>query len=285
MRSKFIIGGVDEAFNVPWKRIAHRQPLATENIEISWVDFGGGTGQLMRALNSNEIQVAIVLTEGAVSDIYKNNESRIFSSYVTSPLEWGVHVHNDSSIENISQIKEKRIAISKFGSGSHLMAILNAYQNGWDVKELKFKEINNLTGGLDSLKNNEADVFFWEKHTTRSYLKANCLKYIGSFKGPWGAFVVAVNNTLDKTDLENLSRILKFVFEEATNFKLSHLSSPYITRFNNMDLITAQSWLNSTRFASQIGANQLEVLKVQEILIQSGILTERLVNDTSFFIG
>jgi sulfonate transport system substrate-binding protein len=285
MLSKLIIGGVDEAFNVPWKRIAQRQPLHNKGVEIQWTDFGGGTGQIMRALNSNEIQVAIVLTEGVVSDIYKNDQSRIFSSYVTSPLEWGVHVHENSPVSAVNEIKDKCIAISKFGSGSHLMAILNAYENGWNVNEIKFKEINNLTGGLDSLKKGEADVFFWEKHTTRSYLKPNQLKYIGSFKGPWGAFVVAVNNTLTSRDLENLNEIMKFVLEEASSFKLSHLSAPYITRFNNMDVVTAQSWLQSTRFATTVSLNQLEVLKVKEILFQSGILTEKKSTEINFFVA
>lgn len=285
MLNKLVIGGVDEAFNVPWKRVALRQPLQNLGVVVEWVDYGGGTGQIMRALNSNEIQVAIVLTEGVVSDIYKNNLSKIFSSYVTSPLEWGVHVHEESPIASIHDIKDKCIAISKYGSGSHLMAILNAYENGWDVSSLHFKEINNLTGGLNALKNKEADVFFWEKHTTRSYLKPNNLKYVDSFKGPWGAFVVAVNNTLTQADLENLNKLMKFVLEEASNFKLSHLSAPSITRFNNMDLVTAQSWLKSTRFASAVGYNQLEVLKVKEILFQSGILTEKQSSETSFFVA
>jgi sulfonate transport system substrate-binding protein len=285
MHPKMIIGGVDEAFNVPFKRVLQRKPEIAKGVEFVWQDFAGGTGQIMRALNANEIQVATVLTEGVVSDIYKNNQSRIFSSYVISPLEWGVHAHEDSRLEKVSDIKDALIAISKYGSGSHLMPILNAYENRWDVHGLKFKEINNLTGGLNALKNKEADVFFWEKHTTRSYLKSNQLKYIGSFSGPWGAFVVAVNNQLDASDLTNLTALLGLVLEEASNFKLSHLSAPSITRFNNMDLPTAQSWLKTTRFASVVGYNQLEVLKVKEILFRSEILQEHSHNEADFFVS
>ena len=285
MHQKLIIGGVDEAFNVPWKRVIQRKPVLARGLEIEWQDFAGGTGQIMRALNANEIQVATVLTEGVVSDIYKNNQSRIFSSYVISPLEWGVHVHENSPCQQISDIRDAVIAISKFGSGSHLMPILNAYENHWDVHALRFKEINNLAGGLAALKNKEADVFFWEKHTTRSYLKPNQLKYIGSFSGPWGAFVVAINNKLDNEDHQNLTALLKLVFEEAFSFKLSHLSAPYITRFNNMDLPTAQSWLKTTRFAATPGYNLLEVLKVKEILFRSEILQERPHHEVDFFVS
>lgn len=284
MKTRIIIGGVDEAFNVPFKRVCLRQPLLHKGLEVEWQDFGGGTGQIMRALNANEIQAATVLTEGVVADIYRNNKSRIFSSYVVSPLEWGVHVNENSGITDVDGIHNKTIAISKFGSGSHLMPILNAYEKGWDVKNIRFKEVNNLGGGLQALKNGEADVFFWEKHTTRSYLKTNHLQYVGSFKGPWGAFVLAVSNGITEQQLELLTEFYQLVLEEATSFKLSHLSAPSITRFNNMDLPTAQSWLQSTRFASQVGHNQLEVLKVEELLFRSGILVEKPEEKPKFFV-
>lgn len=285
MKNKLIIGGVDEAFNVPWKRIVLRQPLQERNVELEWIDFGGGTGQIMRALNSGEIHAAIVLTEGVVADICRNNGSRIYSSYVTSPLEWGIHVHEDSSIQSINDLIDKSYAISKFGSGSHLMAILNAYERAWSVNDLKFVEVNNLQGGLNALNNKTADVFFWEKHTTRSYLKPNHLRYVDSFRGPWGAFVLAVNAKLSDSQLEAIHETFKLVLSEAENFKLSHLSAPHITRFNNMDLPTAQSWLRSTNFAFSIGKNQLEVMKVKEVMFQSGILKKEEIEQDAIFIA
>lgn len=284
MNTKIIIGGVDEAFNVPWKRVCLRQPLALENIELEWRDYGGGTGQIMRALNNNEIQAAIVLTEGVVADISKNNQSRIFSSYVKSPLEWGVHVHAASTINSVADIVGKRIAISKFGSGSHLMPVLNAYQQGWSVEDMVFVEVNNLAGGLQALKDSEAEVFFWEKHTTRSYLQHNQLKYVGSFKGPWGAFVLAVNTSLTNNQLLAIEKAFKHVLEEASAFKLSHLSAPYITRFNNMDLPTAQSWLQSTRFAPGISLQENEVQKAYDLMLQCGILNSSENLTAEFFV-
>lgn len=284
MNNEIIIGGVDEAFNVPWKRVCLRQDENETGIKFTWQDFGGGTGQIMRALNTNEIQVAIVLTEGAVADIYRQNGARIFSSYVTSPLEWGVHTHADSPLQSVGDIQDAVISISKYGSGSHLMPILNAYQQGWDISRLKFKEINNLAGGLEALAQKTADVFFWEKHTTRSYLPAHNLKYIDSFKGPWGAFVVAVNNHLPADVLQALHAFLTQVLEEAAGFTRSHLSAPSITRFNNMDLPTAQSWLQSTRFAAQVGYNEAEIAMVKEILLTAGILSETEHANATFFI-
>ncbi len=284
MIQKIIIGGVDEAFNVPWKRIVQRQPLLEYNIELSWIDFGGGTGQIMRSLNSGEIQAAIVLTEGAVADICRNKQSRILSSYVTSPLEWGLHVNEKSFIASKHDLQNAIHAISKFGSGSHLMAILNAYEQKWPVQRINFLEINNLSGGLDALHNETADVFFWEKHTTRSYLKRNGLKYIDSFRGPWGAFVLAVNAALCAEVLNGIKYAFEFVLQECERFKLSHLSAPHITKFNNMDLPTAQAWLQSTRFAHNLGKNELEILKIKEILLQADILKPEEEKQNAIFI-
>lgn len=284
MKTRIVIGGVDEAFNVPFKRVCLRQPLKEQGLEVLWQDFGGGTGQIMRALNANEIQAATVLTEGVVADIYRNGRSKIFSSYVVSPLEWGIHVNENSGINTIDDIQGKIIAISKYGSGSHLMPLLNAWEKGWNPESMQFKEINNLAGGLNALQQGEADVFFWEKHTTRSYLKAHHLKYIDSFKGPWGAFVLAVSSGLDTAQLELLSAFYRLVLEEAADFKRSHLSAPSITRFNNMDLPTAQSWLQSTRFASSVGHNLTEIELVQEWLLKAGILEEKSEEKPVFFV-
>ncbi len=56
------------------------------------------------------------------------------------------------SFKSIEDLEEATIAISRFGSGSHLMAIVNAYNQGWDVEKLKFKVIGNLQGGIDALQ-------------------------------------------------------------------------------------------------------------------------------------
>jgi hypothetical protein len=44
------------------------------------------------ALHDGDIEVALVLTEGAVLDILKGGDNRLVGIYVESPFVWGIHV-------------------------------------------------------------------------------------------------------------------------------------------------------------------------------------------------
>src|SRR5690606_27922180 len=114
-----------------------------------WVDFYGGTGQMNLALRESEIDLAVILTEGIVRDIVQGNDSKIVQVFVKSPLVWGIHVAENSTYQTISDLKGTEAAISRFGSGSHLMAFINAKNNNWNIQtDLKFKVIEDLEGAL-----------------------------------------------------------------------------------------------------------------------------------------
>ena len=122
---------------------------------------------MCKALRAGEVDIAIVLTEGIIKDIAAGNPSKIVQTFVETPLIWGIHVAKDSKFKKIEDLEHATIAISRFGSGSHLMAIVNAFNQGWKIENLKFKVIGNLQGGIDALTNGEADYFMWEHFTTK----------------------------------------------------------------------------------------------------------------------
>ena len=73
---------------------------------------------------NNEIDIAVLLTEGIVTDIINGNQSKIVHTYVQSPLIWGVHVPYNSNFHSVKDLENQRIAISRYNSGSHLMSYL-----------------------------------------------------------------------------------------------------------------------------------------------------------------
>ena len=161
------VGGVPEHFNYPWYLTLKNKEYTKEGINLRWTDYHGGTGQMCKALRSGEVDIAIVLTEGIIKDIAAGNPSKIVQTFVKTPLIWGIHVGAKSKFKKIDDLKNATIAISRFGSGSHLMAIVNAFNNGWDIDKLKFKVVGNLQGGINALTNGEADYFMWEHFTTK----------------------------------------------------------------------------------------------------------------------
>ena len=129
---------------------------------MRWTDFSGGTGDMCKALRSEDIDIDIVLTEGIIKDITEGNPSKTLQTYVETPLIWGIHVSAERNFHAISNLENKRIAISRIGSGSHLMAVVNTYNQGWNVDSLEFVIVNNLEVDVNALKNNKADYFLWE---------------------------------------------------------------------------------------------------------------------------
>ena len=163
----FRIGGVPEHFNLPWYLTLRNKEYHKDGINLRWTDYYGGTGQMCKALRAKEIDMAVILTEGIVRDILRGNECKIVQVFVKSPLLWGIHVAANSDYEEISELKGTSAAISRFGSGSHLMAYVNAENQLWDIeKDLHFEVINNLEGALEALPKGDGDYFMWEKFTT-----------------------------------------------------------------------------------------------------------------------
>ena len=127
------IGGVPEHFNLAWYLTLKDGSYKDEGINLRWKDFFGGTGQMCKALREGEVDMAVILTEGIIKDITAGNPSKIVQIFVESPLIWGIHVAQASDYQRIEDIKGTKAAISRYGSGSHLMAYLNAKNNQWDL--------------------------------------------------------------------------------------------------------------------------------------------------------
>ncbi len=134
------IGGVHEHFNYPWHLAIEHQLFEKKRVKINWKTCRGGTGEMCQLLLSNKLDAAILLTEGAVKFIAENQQFFIANVFVKSPLVWGVHVPFNSTITQYNNIFDHPIAISRKGSGSHLMPIVDAYfkqKNVLDSMKLK----------------------------------------------------------------------------------------------------------------------------------------------------
>ena len=157
------IGGVPEHFNLPIHLAIEEGDFSQKGLDIQWTTFKGGTGQMTKALREDTVDACILLTEGIIKDILQGNPSKIISNYVTSPLIWGVHTSVENPLYRYRDIFDKNYAISRFGSGSHLMAIVDADSKEQKIDESQFKIIRNLEGALESLAKQETDVFLLGK--------------------------------------------------------------------------------------------------------------------------
>ena len=121
------VAGVPEHFNLPWHLALEEGAFEDRGLELTWLDVPEGTGRMCELVNNRTVDMAVVLTEGALRHAAKGNPLVILQQYVGSPLLWGIHVNAKSKHENLQSLENAPVAISRMGSGSHLMAMVHAH--------------------------------------------------------------------------------------------------------------------------------------------------------------
>jgi len=243
---RFKIGGVPEHFNLPWKLAIEERKLVDLGVELHWSDMTGGTGQMIKGLQTGTLDIAVLLTEGITKSILQGLNAKIMTIYVTTPLRWGIHVPYNSDIQTVKQLENQTFAISREGSGSHLMTYVRAKQEGWNLKDLKFNVVGDVYGGLWALENNQAQAFLWEKYTTFPFTEQKKCRYIDEVVTPWPCFVIAVRSEVLVENKELLQTVFERVNLEAKAFKENPNAAEIIAWRYNLKLEQTQSWLSET---------------------------------------
>ncbi len=248
-KMKLKIGGVPEHFNLPWRLAIQEGDLLDKNIALHWEDMGGGTGQMIKGLQNKTIDVAVLLTEGISRAILQGLDAKILQVYVTSPLHWGIHVpFDDKSIQETDELEGKTFAISREGSGSHLMSYVLADQKGWNIDKLKFNSVGDVYGGLWALENNEAQAFLWEKYTTQPFTELRKCRYIDEVVTPWPCFVIAVRTEIAEQYAEQLQLMLDIVNKRAKSIKENEFTPEILSWRYGLKIEDVSKWLSETEW-------------------------------------
>jgi len=242
------VGGVPEHFNYPWRIAIEEGLFRKEGIALHWADMSGGTGQMIKGLQTGSLDVAVVLTEGITKSILQGLDAKILQIYVRSPLCWGIHVPYKSRHQEGKELANKSFAISREGSGSHLMAYVLGDQHEWDLKKIEFNVVGDLYGGLWALENHEANGFLWEKYTTQPFVDQRKCKRIGEVITPWPSFVIAARNEVLEKHPEAISTMLKIIQNRAALVKSNDNSVEIISWRYNLDLFQVKSWISETEW-------------------------------------
>ena len=266
MQTKTIrLGGVPEHFNLPIHLAIENGSFASRGVNIEWTTFKGGTGQMTQALRNGEVDACILLTEGIIKDIIAGNPSQIISGYVNTPLIWGIHTGSQNSLQYHREIYDKQYAISRFGSGSHLMAMVDANTRGQKLTREQFTPIKNLDGALESLTNLSTDVFYWEKFMTKPFVDNGQLRRIGEFITPWPCFVIAVREEVLKLDTASVKTILEIINTTTIEFKNIPSIDQMLANRYGQQLEDVRKWLSITQW-SQEQLSNVEVARIQNTL-------------------
>lgn len=266
------IGGVPEHFNFPWHYGIKKRYFQKEGIEIDWHDFPGGTGAMSEALKNNELDMAILLTEGAVKEIIQGADFKISKTYVDSPLIWGIHTSSKNERADLSNLASMNYAISRLGSGSHLMAYVHAAENNIQLKESQMKIVGNISNARASLATGDSDLFFWEKFMTKPFVDSGELKRLNSFPTPWPCFMIVTNNEyyhINSTNLILLFHVLNNILLELKTYQPIVTEIATIFHLKQDD---TKDWLQGTQWNCNFDLKGTSLLNVCNTLKELSLI-------------
>ena len=257
--------GVPEHFNLPWHLAIDEGAFEERGIDLTWTDIPEGTGKMCELLTNQETDLAIILTEGIVKSITEGNKVKIIQEYIASPLLWGIHVDANSPYKSLEELKNTIAAISRFGSGSHLMAYVQAKQMGWETEKLKFNLVNNLKGAVESLTTAKADYFMWERFTTKPLVDSGIFRHLGNCPTPWPCFVLVATDEFLAENKSLVKHIQEIINRYTVEFKqIPRIDSTLANRYQQK-LEDIREWLQITDW-SQKQLPESTLKKIQDTL-------------------
>ncbi|MFD2942987.1 substrate-binding domain-containing protein [Flavobacterium notoginsengisoli] len=268
------IAGVPEHFNLPWHLCIENGEFEAENIDLKWTNVPEGTGKMCQMLRDGETDLAVILTEGILKDISAGNPSKIVQIYVQSPLIWGIHVAAKSDFQTLKDLKNKKVAISRVGSGSQLMAYVNANEQGWQADDLEFEIVNTIDGAVDALTNEKADYFMWERFMTKPLVDQGIFRRIDDCPTPWPSFIIAVRDEFLKKNPKVVEKILDIINKTTVDFKEIPEIDKKLSKLFNQKASDIKEWLKLTQW-SQKNLTEKSFNKIQNQLFDLGIIDKK----------
>lgn len=284
--SKLRIGYIPEHFSTPLAFAQHKYYL-----NASLIPFPTGTGALtasLKAPRSDEgsIDVAIGLTEGFVADLGKARAAGqdvkygLVGTYVESPLCWGISTGGKrDDVQSVSDLKGKRVGVSRIGSGSYVMSYVLADQHNW-LEQTKGKPFEVVSiGDFAALRKSvgedkTSEFFMWEHFTTKHWWDNGTLKRIGEIYTPWPSWMIAARTH------ENLEAEVEDILARINDGVQYYRDTPeeaveYITSTMQYSKEDAMEWMKGVRFAEDVrGVSAKTIDETASILRKAGVLTE-----------
>ncbi|EUC42451.1 hypothetical protein COCMIDRAFT_103470 [Bipolaris oryzae ATCC 44560] len=262
-------------------------------LDVDLIPFPSGTGHMVTAIQAGEIDLAVGLTEGWISALGKAQAAkqdagfRIVGTYVETPLCWAISTGaKRDELKGVQDLKDKKVGVSRIGSGSYVMSFVLADQKGWlnassDSPPFPVEILNTFKNLRDAVNSGTADFFMWEHFTSKRYYDNGEIKRIGEIYTPWSSWkIVAANHLLTPKSgskaplapeledvLEKVNKGVKHFeenAEEAVKFIITKLD------YSEED---AREWLKTVKFSQQVkGVDKAVVEKTVGILQKAGVL-------------
>lgn len=265
------IAGVPEHFNLPWMLGLERRAFVRAGIELHWSTVPEGTGAMSQMLDEGAIDVALMVTEGAVRYLLNSGKGKILAGYVDSSLTWGVHVGATTEVNEAAQLKGARFAISRPNSGSHLAALAYAREKDLPLAENELLTVNDLPGAETMMAGADPVAFLWERYTTKPLVDRGVFRLVDEFRNTWPAFVIVASEAIVQEQGPALGRMLKVVRDQAKGLMSKRTAPEMVAHRYGLQLEDAKAWFAQTQWNTGAPLEDGMLRHVAEELIATGM--------------
>ncbi|PWY79621.1 uracil-DNA glycosylase [Aspergillus heteromorphus CBS 117.55] len=268
---------------------------------------------MITSLREKEIDIGIGLTEGWVAGLAGKQQAqkdpaeggyKVVGHWVDTPLRWAIVTGRErEDIQSVADLKDKRVGVSRLGSGSHIMSFVLAQQQGWQSDSLStvplgpFQALRNGVTGSDPAQpelppNPTAEFFMWEHFTTKPYFHPTeekpqpPLKKIGEIYTPWPSWmVVASTSTFSNVEVNGkLEQLLKFLDQGVKDFQADLPQVVQLLGTGELGCTygeeDATEWLKDVRFTGEVRGVQRAIIEgVVDVLKVAGVIDTSMSND------
>lgn len=268
------ICGVPEHFNFPWLMALEEGAFDDRGIDLQWADVPEGTGKMCELLRQGKADLAVILTEGVVKAIAEGLPAGIVQGFIATPLLWGVHVAAKSNFQNPEDLAGRTAAISRYGSGSHLMAYVHGRNRNWDLSALRFHGVGTIDGAVKALEDGSADYFLWERFTTQPLVDSGTFRRLEICPTPWPCFVIACRSDFYQEHTRLVGHVLQIINQFTAEFReIPSIDRTLANRYGQQ-LQAVREWLEVTRW-SQTQIKTKDIDKVSDTLMELKLLNKR----------
>ncbi|KAH3670952.1 hypothetical protein OGAPHI_000663 [Ogataea philodendri] len=273
------VGFVPEHFSTPLQFSQAKGFFASKGIECELIEYPSGSGHLIQSLKSQQIDIAVGLTEAFVRGICDGDDQyQIAGTYVKSPLCWAISTGVDrSELTSETQLQNGSIGVSRIGSGSYVMAFVLGLQRGFSVPFFKkfvildnFKNLRDSVNQKDHLES--SDAFMWEYFTSKKYYDNKEIKKIGQIYTPWSSWVVVSGKNVEKKQVSAFLEAVQDGIEYYNGHKEE--AAKYIADNLDYSLEDAQEWQKTVEFSDNVSQINFEkdVVGTKSVLKTAGVI-------------
>jgi len=252
---------------------------------------------MIEAFNNNEIDVGIGLTEAWVAGLGKRfadekgerpiQTYHITGKYTTSPLLWALSTGGKrTDIKSVQELKRKKVGISRYGSGSHIMSYVLADQQGWleeGKAPFEFVVCGPFAPLREAVNSGKADFFMWEHFTSKKFYDNGELKRIGEIPTPWDGWHIAAHGV--HADPRIINTLLPALEKGVEHFeKYKEEAVELISTTMDYSKEDAEEWYKTVSFPKQPGTiDEAMIKKTFDLLKKAGVLNDKSPEWSTYF--